>query len=294
MENNPDTTPLVSILMTAYNRQQFVAEAILSVLASTYQNWELIIVDDGSKDHTVVIAKKYEAQDKRIKVYVNEENLGDYNNRNRAASYAQGVYLKYLDADDLIYPHSLQIMIDSLEKNSEAAMALSQNIIDDYKAYPILVDSFYIAKIHFLKRAIISVGPSASIIRREIFEEFCGFSSKQFAGDTELWMKISFKYPIVLLQPSLVWWRIHEGQQSEIEKKDSNVAIVRYNLNKYYILNMNTPLSMIDRTLAFKKLNRRFITNQLRYIIKGDFSSFLTNLKVSKLKFIEMLSAIFH
>ena len=65
---------LVSILMTAYNRQQFISEAIESVLASTFQNWELIIVDDASKDNTVSIAKSYADKDQRIKVYINENN----------------------------------------------------------------------------------------------------------------------------------------------------------------------------------------------------------------------------
>ncbi|MBN2662839.1 MAG: glycosyltransferase family 2 protein, partial [Bacteroidales bacterium] len=100
MQNNP----FVSVLMTAYNREKYIAEAIESVIASTYQNWELIIVDDGSKDKTVEIAKQYEAKDPRIKVYINEKNLGDYPNRNKAASYAKGKYLKFVDADDLIYP----------------------------------------------------------------------------------------------------------------------------------------------------------------------------------------------
>ncbi|WP_315819845.1 glycosyltransferase family 2 protein [Paraflavitalea speifideaquila] len=96
--------PLVSILMTSYNRQQYIGEAIKSVLESTYKNFELIVVDDCSKDKTVELAKHYEAHDARVKVYVNEQNLGDYPNRNKAASYASGKYLKYVDADDTLYP----------------------------------------------------------------------------------------------------------------------------------------------------------------------------------------------
>ena len=108
--------PLASVLMTAYNREDFIAEAIESVIASTYENWELIIVDDQSKDRTVEIIKKYVALDERIKLYVNDINLGDYSNRNKAASYARGKYIKYVDSDDIIYPHCLQVMIASMEK----------------------------------------------------------------------------------------------------------------------------------------------------------------------------------
>ncbi len=84
--------PLVSVLMTPYNREQYLPEAIESVLDSCYKNFELIIVDDNSNDGTLNIAKAYETKDKRIKVYVNENHLGDYANRNQAASYAGGKY----------------------------------------------------------------------------------------------------------------------------------------------------------------------------------------------------------
>ena len=103
--------------MTSYNREKYIAQAIESVLASTYKDFELIIVDDCSKDNTVGIAKKYEELDSRVKVYVNEFNLGDYPNRNKAATYAKGKYIKYIDADDMIYPWGLEIIINSFEKN---------------------------------------------------------------------------------------------------------------------------------------------------------------------------------
>ena len=99
--------PIVSILTTVYNREKYLAACLDSVLASGYKDWELIIVDDVSSDASVAIAKSYEQKDARIKVYVNDKNLGDYPNRNKAASYAKGKYIKYLDADDIIYPHGL-------------------------------------------------------------------------------------------------------------------------------------------------------------------------------------------
>ena len=97
MEDSINIPPLVSVLMTAWNRQEFIAEAIESVLASTYNNFELIIVDDCSTDNTVAIARTYQEQDTRIKIFQNEKNLGDYPNRNKAVSYASGKYIKYLD-----------------------------------------------------------------------------------------------------------------------------------------------------------------------------------------------------
>ena len=66
--------PLVSVLMTAFNRQNFIEEAIESVLSSTYTNFELIVVDDCSTDNTVAVAQKYAERDKRIKLFVNNKN----------------------------------------------------------------------------------------------------------------------------------------------------------------------------------------------------------------------------
>ena len=88
--------PLVSILMTAYNREKYIAEAIKSVLSSTFINFELIIVDDASVDNTVAIAQTYAANDNRLKVYINEKNIGDYPNRNKAAGYATGTFITYV------------------------------------------------------------------------------------------------------------------------------------------------------------------------------------------------------
>ena len=104
--------PKISIIVPLYNTPaKFFDEMLRSVTRQTYQNWELIVVDDQSRDRSVEIAQSYAAKDARIKVYVNEVNLGDYPNRNRAASYARGKYLKYVDADDMIYPYGLEQLV---------------------------------------------------------------------------------------------------------------------------------------------------------------------------------------
>ena len=119
-------TPLVSVLMTAYNRDSFIASSIESVLAQTLDDLELVIVDDGSSDHTLEIARSYERLDPRVRVVVNERNLGDYGNRNRAAELARGSFLKYHDSDDLMYPHGLSVMVSMLISEPRAAFGLSE------------------------------------------------------------------------------------------------------------------------------------------------------------------------
>ncbi|MEJ7676467.1 MAG: glycosyltransferase family A protein [Segetibacter sp.] len=205
--------PLVSVLMTAYNREKYIAEAIESVLASTYTNFELIIVDDCSIDKTVEIARSYEMRDERIKVYVNERNLGDYPNRNKAAKYAKGKFLKYLDSDDLIYAHGLAAFVYNMEELPKAALGISSRNIQQDIPFPILISKEDAIRRHFFKDGFLDCGPSGVIIKREVFERFGGFSGKRMIGDSELWFKIASQHPVAIVPPSLIFWRRHDKQE---------------------------------------------------------------------------------
>jgi glycosyltransferase involved in cell wall biosynthesis len=117
--------PLVSVLVTSYNREAFIAEALDSVLRQTLADFELIVSDNGSTDRTVAIAREYERRDRRIRVSVNERNLGQFENRRQVASLARGRYLKFHDSDDVMYPHCLATMAAPLEAEPRAGFALS-------------------------------------------------------------------------------------------------------------------------------------------------------------------------
>lgn len=116
--------PTVSVLTTVYNRSKYLAACIESVQQSKFQDYEHIIVDDCSTDDSVAIAKKYSNADTRIKVFENNTNLGDYPNRNQAAQYATGKYLKYLDADDMHSPWALDIMVSAMEDFPSAGLGI--------------------------------------------------------------------------------------------------------------------------------------------------------------------------
>jgi glycosyltransferase involved in cell wall biosynthesis len=205
--------PLVSVLMTSYNRERYIVDAIESVLASTYGNFELIIIDDCSTDNTYEIALKYATKDKRVKVYLNAENLGDYPNRNKAAGYASGKYLKYVDSDDMIYPHGLQVFVDCMEKFPSAALGFGYHKIQLENPFPVLVPKSEALRNHFFTTGFLNTGPTGVIIRRDAFERAGKFTGKRMVGDTELWFAISCQHDCVIVPPSLVYWRQHEGQE---------------------------------------------------------------------------------
>lgn len=109
---------LVSIIMPAYNAEKYISESIESVLAQTYKNWELIIVDDCSKDNTTEIIKKYADSDIRIKAIFLTDNKGVANARNMALKNSQGRYLAFLDSDDLWLDNKLEKQINFMKQNN--------------------------------------------------------------------------------------------------------------------------------------------------------------------------------
>jgi len=157
--------PLVSVLITVYNREKYISAAIESVLNSTLIDFELIVVDDCSKDNSYLIAKEYGSIDSRVTVYQNEVNLGDYNNRNKAAGYAVGKYLKYVDADDLIYPHGLDVMVSAMESFPDSVLGTQSNLRQDDLPYPFSINPQESFLSHFLYGGTFLSGPTGVIIR---------------------------------------------------------------------------------------------------------------------------------
>lgn len=252
-----ETKPLVSVLMTVYNREKYIAAAIESVMASTYQYWELIIVDDRSTDTSVSIAKSYADKDQRIKVYVNENNLGDYPNRNQAASYAKGKYLKYVDADDMIYPHGLELLVFYMEQFPEAGYGLCSLPQDKFRMYPFLLAPYDAYKRHYFEQPLFHKAPLSTIIKREVFNGIGGFSGKQHVGDFELWHLLSQKFSVVLMPQGVVWYREHDDQQMNDNRNDPFVPFKYLLLSETLLGSDSCPLTDSERAKTIQKIKHQ-------------------------------------
>jgi len=237
------SNPIVSVLMTAYNRERFIEEAIESVLASTLTNFELIIVDDGSKDNTVQLAQKYADKDARIRLFVNEKNLGDYPNRNKAASYANGKYLKYLDSDDLIYPPGLSVFVNSMEQFPDAAVGVTSFVGQEEQPYPFLLPPAAAYEYNFYKNSLFDIGPSGLIFHAARFREVGGFSGKRYVGDTEINLKLAARWPVVRIAGALVFWRQHEGQEIIAGLNSTGYLELQLPMYKDAFMNAECPLT---------------------------------------------------
>lgn len=260
--------PVVSVLMTAYNREEYIGEAIESVLSSSYNNFELIIVDDRSTDKTLQIAQDYTKKDERICAYQNERNLGDYPNRNKAALYAKGKYLKYLDSDDMIYFYGLEAMVEAMERFPNAAMGISHPKPEEDIPYPFVVSPEDCFREQFLGPGMLNCGPSGAIIRREIFGKEGGFRVDRFLGDTELWYRLGMKYPVIKMAPGLVWWRTHEQQEIIAGVESLYYLISGFKLDIETLSSPDCPLSSEDRAKAICKVKQHHARRILSVAIR--------------------------
>lgn len=255
--------PLVSVLMTAFNREKYIAEAIESVLSSSYKHFELLIVDDCSTDLTVSIAEKYRIADARVQLYINEKNLGDYPNRNKAISFARGKYVMFCDSDDLFLPDGIAYCVESMEKFPQAGIGMyySQDT-----GNPFIMDKARVINTHFFVHPILNIGPGGTILKRSLLTSAGCYPVKYGpANDLYFNLNTASKTPMLFLPKSFLHYRIHDGQEKN--------NIYAYIFNNYRYLDdalSALDLGLLARQLNYltKKNNRRFAVNVLRHFIQ--------------------------
>jgi len=260
--------PLVSVLMTAYNRERYIAEAIESVLSSTYKNIELVIVDDCSADGTFEIAIKYEQKDPRVRVYRNRTNLGQFKNRNTAASFAKGEYIKYFDSDDVMNNDFLEITMQAMQSFPQASVGVECRWPKIPAAkLPVLFSSREAYVNHFFKgNDFLHYGPSSSIIRKTLFDECNGYDEKVgILADTLLMLQLAAKSPVVGYKPDLFHWRRHDEQVTVEQDNYYLMFCQRHQINSI-ILNSEIPFTIGEIEILKQNFKNIFIRNIFKYI----------------------------
>lgn len=226
-------TPLVSILMAAYNAEAFIAEAIESLRAQTYAAWELIIVNDGSTDRTREIAASY-AHDHRIR-YVAQENQGVSAARNRAFRESGGAYVTFLDTDDIYHPRKLEVQVQFLETHPEYGVAYCRftSFYGRDRAHLFAYRrTRYEGDLlpHLLRWSLIN--PNTVMMRRETFENVHGFDPDfRDAEDWDLWLRLAgrgerFGFIDEVLHYNRLRRESHSRMANQVKMKTSNVKSI--------------------------------------------------------------------
>ncbi len=190
--------PLISVIIPAYNAEKTIRETIESVLKQTFQDFEIIVINDGSEDATLEIANSI--KDSRLKVF-SYPNAKQAASRNRGISHSTGEFLAFLDADDLWTPEKLEAQLKALQDNPQAAVAYSwSNCIDEKgnflrKASQSTTSGDVYAKLllcDFLDNG------SNPLVRRDALEEVGGFDeSLPPAEDWDMWIRLAARYHFV-------------------------------------------------------------------------------------------------
>ncbi|MGE3274097.1 MAG: glycosyltransferase family 2 protein [Vicinamibacterales bacterium] len=265
------SAPAVSVVMTAHNRERYIAGAIESVLAQTFDDLELIVCDDGSSDRTVEIAEAYAAQDPRVRVVRNPANLGDYPNRNHAATFARGRYLKYHDSDDVMYPHCLSVMHGMLDAEPSAGFALSASGAWPGGPCPMLLTPEQAYQREYLGSGLFHLGPAAALFRTDVFRTLGGFPEVGAASDYVFWVRACRQVSVLLVPGDLFHWRVHPDQESVRETDQADKA--RVSLEGWLALSVpDCPLGPDDRLVARRNWTWIVVRGSWRHLRAGRFA----------------------
>jgi alpha-1,3-rhamnosyltransferase len=271
---------LVSVAIPAYNHEKFIVDCLESVRGQDYQNIELIIIDDGSKDSTPQLIsqfiKTYEQRFSRV-VFLSRPNRGVSFTSNECFSHARGEWVHLLGSDDLMKPFKISRMMRAYEEWGDPDVALiysDADYIDNRGTVVRVVDKVFppgVDKNAYRRLFLSNCIPNPTLaIRREAFEAVGGFDESLFLEDWDMWLRLSARYPIARIPEVLASYRYHVGN-THTRKAEMLEACLR-SYGKF--LEMHRELldtSMISRNwrkclhrlLRWAKSNHRALLPQL-------------------------------
>jgi glycosyltransferase involved in cell wall biosynthesis len=232
---SPAPAPLVSAVITCRDYGRFLVEAIESVLAQTYPNLEVLVVDDGSTDDTAAVAARYAQRGVR---YLHRPQGGAGRARNTGLAATSGPLVAFLDADDAWLPDRVAIGVAHLQRHPEVALVAAHSFACDRDMRPSSI-------VHALRRPAsgrvldrllvdnVVLNPSSVLVRRAALEEAGGFSEIAFGEDWDTWLSIAERHPIGFADRVVALVRRHAGSVTPRRGRarvDANLAIVERHL----------------------------------------------------------------
>jgi glycosyltransferase involved in cell wall biosynthesis len=226
----------LSIVICSYNRASYIGKAIKSILDQTFSDFEVIIIDDCSKDNTENIVKELIKKDSRIKYYKNEENLGISKSRNRGISLSNGEYIAMLDSDDYwIDNRKIEKQIEILDKNKDMGL-IGSNILCINTDGQKLKESKYQTEDKDIRNKILiknQFAQSSIIFKKELINKIGNYNEElDVCEDYDLWLKIGKISKLANIKDITTAYLIHSGGIS----KQRKLKIAK---NIYKIINKN-------------------------------------------------------
>jgi glycosyltransferase involved in cell wall biosynthesis len=231
-----DRRPSVSICVPSYNGEEYLRECFDSALAQSFADFELLVVDDCSSDGTVSIAQEYAARDSRVRVVVNEKNLGLVGNWNRCVELAKAPWIKFLFQDDVLTSRCLQLMMEATVKSDHLLIACDRAFIFDPET-PTSLRDYYAGHRTFVRslfsRSKTLTGaefsalvvryasenllgePTSLLIHRDAFARFGHFNPHLIQlCDAEYWARVGSNVGVAFVSAELAQFRVHDQSTS--------------------------------------------------------------------------------
>ena len=295
------STPKVSVCIPVYNGSEYIAEAIDSVLAQTYENFNLLICDNCSTDNTEEIVHQF--KDPRITYVRNTKNLGLVGNANRCLELADGKYVYILHHDDIMLPDNLALKVRILDEHPKVGLVHSDVLFMDQDGKPLDLTKFDAKKdyiedgIKVFLRYIMDMPVGASffigavLARRNCYLKLGGFNPiLPNTNDSDMWMRILLFYDVACVGKPLVKYRLHDMMTSTSINDPDGLNLRA--LEEHYLASSIVIEQYKNRIPQWKKLKKqvrmafseRAMSKGYRLVTKGSFSLSLAFFKTA-LKF---------
>lgn len=283
---------MISIITPTFNRAELIGKMIDSVINQTYSDWELIIVDDGSKDNTEEAIQQY-LQDKRIR-YIKKENSGATHSRNVGASHANGAFITFLDSDDEALPNWLEEVSRELDQDTGILCVGAIRKFNDGRTAQEYPYDYSLSN----ERVKIKFTCGSLIINRNIFNAIGGYDVKLLSNQhTDLGYRL-LQYlkdkPLKKksIHKCLIQINIHEGARIRTNWKLVSEGSIQF-ISKHYqflLQNRNTKhISNVYSVIAFSFYKLKQRKKSIQYLFKSiqyNPSNFKNYLKVIKYSFL--------
>lgn len=251
---------LVSVITPSYNTARFIPETIECVLNQTYTNWEMIIVDDCSEDHTDEVVKPYLA-DQRIKYFKNEKHSGAAASRNKALREAKGRWIAFLDSDDLWEPEKLEKQIRFMEKNAYHFSYTNYSEIDE-AGKPLGTLWNGPKRIGKTRMTMFNYMGCLTVMYERDYVGLIQAGDIERRNDYALWVKAVKKCPAYLLEENLARYRVRSSGSvgNSLSRMKYNYELWHMSEGKGIIVSLiltgvNTVFGVMKK-LRYKRQNR--------------------------------------
>lgn len=240
--DKPFNKPVVSVVMSVYNGEKYLRDSVESILNQTLEDFEFIIVDDGSADSSFKIMEEYARSDKRIVAIKNPSNLGLPKSLNIALKNTKGDFIARMDADDISLPERLEKQVRFLKENPSYGLVGTAYIEIDGNGKIIGNQRIrFLETDENIKKKIIGFNPfphCAVMFRKEI-QDSIGFYNEEFkyAQDYEFWIRIMTRYKVRNLPEVLVHKRYSNNMISVNKEKEQRFYAVKAKIRAIRLLN---------------------------------------------------------